>query len=283
MTKEYTVEKAWDGVSVKTYLRTALGLSAKALKKVKYGGSISVNGTDCNVTHLLAAGDRLILRFPEERSETVLPVPMALDVLYEDGDVLAVNKPSGMPVHPSLHHFTDTLANAVLYYYRETPFVYRPLTRLDADTTGVVLIAKNALFAAAWEKCGARKTYLAETVGVPEPPSGVIRAPIARAEGIIKRCVSADGKPSETRYRTLAERDGNALVECVLITGRTHQIRVHMASVGCPLRGDYLYGTEIPGERTHLHCAEVSFSRLGDGERMTVKAPLPQDFLWDLH
>lgn len=280
MIKEFVIQNDCDGICVRDYVRSVLSYSAGTLKKLKYNGRISVDGNDVFADFKLSAGSTLKLEFPEERSETIAPENIEIDVLYEDNDFLAVNKPSNMPVHPSQNHRSGTLANAVCHRYRNEPFVFRALTRLDIDTTGVVIVAKNRVFAAAFSKGMPFKEYLAVCLGVPKEKAGVVDVPIARADGIIKRCASPCGKPSLTEYRVLAEADGMSLVRCVPVTGRTHQIRVHMAYIGCPLLGDYLYGEEIPGERTRLHCEKVSFVHPITHREISITAPIPSDFTY---
>lgn len=279
MKKEYTVLSAQGGLTVREYVRSFLGLSARALKNAKYNGLIAVNSRPVHTDFRLRDGDVLLLDFPDASSESIVPQDLPLEVLYEDDDVLIVNKPSGMASHPTRTHKDGTLANAVMYYYRAAPFTFRLLTRLDADTTGTAVIAKNALFAAEFVSCEPIKTYYALCVGVPTPREGLIDAPIDRApDSILKREVSADGKSAQTKYRVLSDDGGLSLVEAQPLTGRTHQIRLHLSHIGCPLYGDFLYGTEISGERTRLHCRAVSFIHPSFGKRLTVEAPLPADF-----
>ncbi len=279
MKKEYTVQAEQDGLTVREYVRSFLGLSSRALKSAKYNGMITVNERPVHTDCRLHVHDTLLLDFPDAPSESVTPQDIPLDVLYEDEDVLIVNKPSAMASHPTLTHKDGTLANAVMYYYRDIPFTFRLLTRLDADTTGVAVIAKNALFADAFSHGEPIKTYHALCVGVPLRREGLIDAPIGRAaDSIIKRTVTDDGKAAQTKYRVLSEANGLSLVEACPLTGRTHQIRLHLSHIGCPLYGDFLYGTEISGERTRLHCKAISFIHPTLGERLTVEASLPADF-----
>ena len=278
MKKEYLINNLHNGMCVRDYIRSVLGFSARTLKNIKYHGKLSVNGKEVHANFVLTDGMTLTLDFPDEKSETIAPENIPIEVIYEDDDFLAVNKPHGMPSHPSQNHHSGTLANAVMYMYRDKPFVYRVLTRLDIDTTGVVVIAKNAVFADAFQKTEIQKEYLAVCVGVPSDKSGVIDAPIGRADGIIKRCVTNDGKPSLTKYEVLSKADGLSLVRAIPVTGRTHQIRVHMAHIGCPLLGDYLYGTEIEGQRTRLHCERLSFVHPITKKETILTAPLPNDF-----
>lgn len=277
MTNIYVIEKENDGITIKDYIRTKLGFSSRALKLLKYKGKIIADGKEVFVNFVLRYGMTLELHFPEEASESIIAENIPLDVLYEDDDFLAVNKPKNMPVHPSRGHITGTLANAVMYRYRDKPFVFRVLTRLDTDTTGVVILAKNAVAAHAFSFCHPVKQYVAVCVGTPEKRSGEIDAPIARDEGIIKRCVNPCGKPSLTKYEVIKSENGVCLVRAIPVTGRTHQIRVHLSYIGYPLYGDFLYGTEVIGERTRLHCETVNFKHPFSGEDIIVTAPVPED------
>ena len=279
MKREYIIPPSCGGMTVRDYVRGTLELSASCFKKAKYSGGILLDGTPVTARHILEAGSVLTIVIPDTASDGIVSADLPINVLYEDEDILAVDKKAGMPVHPSVRHYDDTLANAVMYYYRKrgVPFTFRVLTRLDIDTTGVVLIAKNAAAAGKFAACSPEKTYFAVTVGCPTPKAGEINAPIARDEGIMKRKIDASGKPSLTRYETLCTENGLSLVRCTPVTGRTHQIRVHLSHIDCPLYGDYLYGTEIPSERTRLHCSCVSFVHPMTGKDMRIVSPLPDD------
>ena len=228
------------------------------------------------------------------------PVKLPLTILYEDRDLIAVNKPPFMPTHPSHGHHDDTLANALAYEFarRGEAFVFRPGGRLDRDTSGVVLTAKNKTAACRFyeqHRAGTiRKEYLAVLTGRLEPETGRIDRPIRRADGsvIMRTTEEGDGgAPSLTEYRVLAYGtgpDGTPLsfVRANPVTGRTHQLRVHFASAGAPILGDFLYGNgtgtaEACGEawiaRQALHAARISFPHPLTGERMTVCASLPED------
>lgn len=277
MKKTYIITKEHSGKCVRDYIRSVLGFSARTLKNLKYNGKITVDGKEALANHILEEGMSMTLEFPEGSSGTIAPENIPVDTIYEDDDFLAINKPHGMPSHPSQNHHSGTLANAVMYLYRDKPFVYRILTRLDIDTTGVVVIAKNAVFADAFQKSDIRKEYLAVCVGTPLQKKGIVDAPIGRAEGIIKRCVTENGKPSLTEYEVLEEKNGLSLVRAVPVTGRTHQIRVHLAHIGCPLLGDYLYGKEIDGERTRLHCEKLIFKHPVTQKELILQADVPND------
>ena len=195
-----------------------------------------------------------------------------------------------MPTHPTHGHLDDTLANALAYRaaVRGEPFVFRPANRLDRNTSGIVLLAKNRFAASRlyeeMKRGTIHKTYVAITEGVPSPASGRVDAPIARAdEGILMRVVRDDGAPSVTDYSVMrTSRDGKyALIALRPLTGRTHQIRVHMAHIGCPLIGDFLYGRECPEiiERHALHAVRLEFDHPTTGKLIRMSSPLPADML----
>ena len=205
-------------------------------------------------------------------------------ILYEDDDILAVNKPHGMPTHPSLYHFDGTLANGVMHYFKDTPFTFRAPSRLDRDTSGVIIIAKNAFAAASISKQiisgDFKKEYIALCVGTVSQKIGTINAPIKReAAGIIKRQISEDGKPAVTNYEVLEEKNGFSLVKATPITGRTHQIRLHLSHIGIPIFADFLYGTDVPEERIRLHCKSIEFFHPATNNIQKITAPLPSDML----
>lgn len=260
---------------ISEYLRKNLGFSSSLVARVKFGG-VFLNGECVHMRAEVKSGDEIRVLFPAEKSENIPPIKIPLDVLYEDEYILAVNKPKNMPTHPSRGNSLPTLANAVMAYLGEG-FLFRAVNRLDRDTSGIVLIAKTSLAAANLSRemkaGGFTKKYMAITVGTPEKEEGVIDAPIEReCEGSIKRCVREDGKRAVTEYRLLKKFDnGNALCEFKLLTGRTHQIRVHASYIGHPLLNDFLYGTR--GEDTYfLHCSYLSFTHPRTKEKMEIKS-----------
>ena len=213
-------------------------------------------------------------------------MPLPLDILYEDEDILVLNKPADMPVHPSAGNYENTLANSVAWYYKQQgkAFVYRCINRLDRDTTGVLVLAKNplsgALLSAQMKQRQIRRTYLALTDGIP-PERGTISAPVARMDAsVITREVDFErGEAAVTHYERLAVSNGYALVELHLDTGRTHQIRVHMKYIGCPLPGDFLYHPVFDRiGRQALHSFQLEFAHPITGEPMCFLAPVPEDF-----
>ena len=235
----------------------------------------------------LQAGDLLKITLTEDTpSQNIVPVAMPLSIVYEDEDILLLNKPADMPVHPSVNNYDNTLANGAAWYYAQQgkPFVFRCINRLDRDTTGLLILAKNALSAsilsAQMKKREIHRTYQAIVKGVPIPESGTIDAPIARKEGsAIERCVDFEkGERAVTHYRVLDSRNDYSLVQLSLETGRTHQIRVHMGYLGHPLLGDYLYYPDFSRiKRVSLHSYALSFTHPMTGSPLTFRAPLPED------
>lgn len=269
------VDEAFDGANIASYLRLALGLSSTLVKKVKFGG-VFINGVNVHMRATVRKNDTVEVILPEEASENIRPIAMPLDIVYEDEYIIAVNKPSGMPTHPSKGNSLPTLAEGIVAYLMPKKFVFRAINRLDRDTGGIVIVAKDALSAARlsaeMKRGGFSKVYSAIVTGTPEMAHGVIDAPIARnAEGDIKRVVRDDGKRAVTEYKVIRTlSDGNALCEIRLHTGRTHQIRVHMAYIGHPLVADFLYGERIEGRNYSLHAKTISFTHPVTGEKMTL-------------
>lgn len=275
MKKLYETTAAFDTrpMSMKEFLRRE-GLSVTLIKKAKYGG-IHLNGETVTVRATVNPGDKIEIYVDESRSEGIPPMDIPLTILYEDEDILAVDKPTDMPTHPSKGNNLPTLANAVMGYFGGI-FVFRSVNRLDRDTSGIVIIAKNQMSAGAlsasmkkglWEK-----KYHALVEGTITPPEGVIDAPIERIEeGNIKRTVRPDGKRAVTKYRVIEDHGDCSLCEIILLTGRTHQIRVHMAHIGHPLVSDFLYGTKSEKEY-YLRCKEIRFPHPRSGEIIIIKA-----------
>lgn len=275
------IDAEYDGKSVLDVLIKKCGFSKNAVKNLKFNGEILVGGKPVTVRRELTAGEELKLKIPEKTSENIKPVAMPLDIIFEDEYILAVNKPCGMPTHPSAGNYENTLANGVMAYY-SAEFVFRAITRLDKYTSGVVLIAKTAVSAAKLSSImkngGFKKTYMAVLSGIASEKSGEITAPIGRCEdSIIKRKITPDGKPACTRYEIIAEKDGKSLAKVNIKTGRTHQIRLHMAHIGTPVYGDFLYGEELEGVRICLHCRSLEFIHPFSGELLKLSCDMPND------
>ena len=259
--------------TVKDFLKRR-GFSVTLIKQVKYGG-IMLRGEVVTVRATVYPYDELTVSLPHRTSEGIEPMDIPVKVIYEDEYILAVDKPTNMPTHPSKGNSLPTLANAVMGMYGGN-FVFRSVNRLDRDTSGIVLIAKDQMTSnllSAEMKAGKfGKKYMCIVEGVPSPREGRIEAPIEReCEGSIKRIVRPDGKYALTEYKVCEVLGDASLLEVKLHTGRTHQIRVHMAYIGCPLRGDYLYG-ERRGEEDFLRCTELSFPHPYTGEDIVLRA-----------
>ena len=228
-----------------SFLKEELKMSTGLMNKLKWGDAIAVNGEPRWTNYPVKPGDVITVRLAEEEPEYPAEVG-PLDILYEDEHILVVDKPAGMLIHPSRAKNEGTLANYVFGYYRRTgqKCAFHPMTRLDRDTFGVVLLAKNSHVHALLQTLDVTKTYHALTFGGPEADSGIIDAPIARRElPSLLRYVSPEGKPSLTEYRVLERKGQLCKLALKPITGRTHQLRVHCAHMGWPILGDPQYGT----------------------------------------
>ena len=285
----YIAEEGDAGRSVKDILDRKMNVSARMLALLKRReDGITVNGKRVTVRFVLSTGDRLVLSLGEEKTgDNVAPVDIPLDVIFENEDMIVVNKPPYMPTHQSHGHTDDTLANALAFRYRDQgAFVFRAVNRLDRNTSGTVLVARNkyssGMLCGLMKERKIKKIYYAILDGIPKEDSGVIDTYIRRREqSIIFRCVcSAEDEGAEravTEYRVIGKGKAHSLVRFVPHTGRTHQIRVHSACLGCPIVGDGLYGKESSLISRHaLHAAEMSIPV--DGQEYTsFRAPMPRD------
>lgn len=265
-------------------LREELGVSAGLMDRLKWKDLILVNGQPRHTDYPVQPGDEVRLLL-DERSPEYPAEEMDLSILYEDENLLAVDKPPGMLIHPSRHRDSGTLANGVVWHYAQTNqhCAFHPVTRLDRDTFGVTLIAKNSHVHALMQRVALQKTYHALVFGSPERDAGVIDAPIDRLPlPSLLRCVAETGKPSATDYRVLTRWTSHALVELKPITGRTHQLRVHCAYIGHPILGDPQYGTaestaysQSLGYDYQRLCAKtLSFTHPITGEKIVVESRL---------
>ena len=261
-----------------TFLRDEMKMSSGLMNRLKWQQKIFVNGTPQHNDYQVKLGD--VISVPLDEEEPEFPAQDGpLTILYEDEDLLAVDKPAGMLIHPSRSRFDGTLANFVAGYYRRTgqKSAFHPLTRLDRDTFGIVLLTKNSHIHCLLQMTPVRKTYYALTLGGPEADSGIIDAPIGRKElPSLLREVRADGKASVTEFEVL-ER-GNELCKLALhpITGRTHQLRVHCAHMGWPIVGDPQYGGDKAMEYGWSHqalCAKyLEFDHPVTGEHLILES-----------
>ena len=235
----------------------------------------------------LIEGDEITVNIREtEVSEKIPPVELPIDIIYEDEDIMVVNKPADMPIHPSMKNYYNTLGNAIAWYFEQQgkPFVYRCVNRLDRDTTGLTIIAKHMVSCSIlYDQVKDRsidREYTAIVVGEDLPDQGRIDLPLGRAaESVVERTVDFEhGDRAVTNYQVVARGGGLSLVKLHLETGRTHQIRVHMKAIGHPLIGDWLYNPEDTHmTRQALHAGKLSFNHPMTGEPMTFSVPLPQD------
>ncbi|MCX7781742.1 MAG: RluA family pseudouridine synthase [Negativicutes bacterium] len=270
--------KPW---TLRTFLRSQ-GISQTLWRKIKKDGAIWINKIPAGPESALQAGDEIVIRHTPV--STITPAALALTIAYEDDYLIIVDKPAGMLVHPASGSAEVSLANAVMHYYQTNNHMqgFHPVLRLDRNTSGLVLIAKQPYIQhllAPGDKNVIEKRYLAVVTGVLNPREGLIDAPIGRRPGsIIERTVRSDGQPALTRYQTLAIFPQASLLELELLTGRTHQIRVHLSYIGHPLLGDDLYGgSKSLISRQALHAAKLSFSHPVSGEKVCVSSPLPSD------
>lgn len=287
---ELLVTPEQDGCKVDTLLRRVLHLSGTVIKRAKHTDrGILLDGVPAFVIHRVQTGQRLsVLVGDTQRENSVKSVPGPLDIVYEDEDILILNKAAGVTVHPSPSHFDDTLGNFVSYYYEITgqTALFRSVNRLDKGTSGLMCVAKHAhaheILKLQLHTPDFRRVYLAVCEGTPIPPDGTVDAPIGRADGsLLKREVRPDGSAARTHYQILQTVGQRTLVQLELETGRTHQIRIHMAHLGCPLTGDFLYGVEDQAliTRPALHSAQLALVHPITGATLSWSTPLPQDMV----
>ncbi len=288
-----TVEPDGAGVRLDAYLagRPGIGLTRSRLQKLIEGGEVLVNGRPVRASYKVANGDAILVRIPDLEPVELQPEELPLEVLFEDADVIVINKPRGLVVHPAAGHRSGTLVNALLHHCVDLSGIndkIRPgiVHRLDKDTTGAMMAAKNDLahlsLAAQIKERSARREYLALVRGNPPVDSGAVDAPIGRHPTERKRmAVSEAGRPAVTHFRVLERFGEYTLLRCRLETGRTHQVRVHLSSIGFPVAGDPVYGPRqgtcgLGGQA--LHAVSLGFYHPRSGEWMEFEAPLPDDF-----
>lgn len=286
-TIDYRIDEENAGLRVEQFLRRK-GYSGQNLTEIKrMPKSILVNGIHYYMKQLLKEGDHLKVCICETKcSEKIPPVQIPLDIVYEDEDIIVINKPAGMPIHPSLNNYKNSMANALAWYYKEQgkPFIFRCCNRLDRDTSGLTIVSKHLvsgnILSNMTKRHEVHREYLAIVRGHITPASGKVTAPLARKEGtIIERTVDWEhGEEAITHYQVVKEANGHSLVSLCLETGRTHQIRIHMKHLGHPLIGDYLYNPDMEYmTRQALHSHHMEFMHPITGEHMSFTAPLPPD------
>jgi 23S rRNA pseudouridine1911/1915/1917 synthase len=314
-TLTWTITTDQEGLTLEQFLRTR-GCSHHVLTHLKHTGcGILLNGTWSYTSQKVSAGDTVTIHLIEnEGSEQIVPVKMDLKIVYEDEDLMVIDKPADLPIHPSINNYENTLANGLLYYFtaQNIPFTYRCINRLDRDTSGLLIIAKHMLSGAILSRMSTNRRIHREYLAIVEgilPDSGTIHAPIARQEGsALMRCVDFErGELAVTHYRRIrcfaapmmpapgvsnAERNPFdpaestaqspstlSLAAIRLETGRTHQIRVHMKYLGHPLIGDFLYNPDSLKlmSRQALHSHRLEFTHPITGEPLAFESELPED------
>ena len=284
---DYIIDEDSAGLRVEQFLRRKR-YSGQNLSEIKrMPKSILVNGVHYYMRQELSKGDHLQVRICEtQNSEKIPPTKLPLDIIYEDEDLLVLNKPAGMPIHPSLNNYTNSIANALAYYFQSQgkPFIFRCCNRLDRDTSGLTIVSKHlvsgSILSDMTKYREVHREYLAIARGSVTPSEGTIQAPLGRKNGtIIERTVDWEhGEDAVTHYKVVKEANGHSLVSLRLETGRTHQIRIHMKYLGYPLIGDYLYNPDMEYmTRQALHSHHMEFTHPITGEHMSFTAPLPED------
>ena len=284
---DYIIDEDSAGLRVEQFLRRKR-YSGQNLSEIKrMPKSILVNGVHYYMRQELSTGDHLQVRICEtQNSEKIPPTKLPLDIVYEDEDLLVLNKPAGMPIHPSLNNYTNSIANALAYYFQSQgkPFIFRCCNRLDRDTSGLTIVSKHlvsgSILSDMTKYREVHREYLAIARGSVTPSEGTIQAPLGRKEGtIIERTADWEhGEEAATHYKLVKEANGHSLVSLRLETGRTHQIRIHMKHLGYPLIGDYLYNPDMEYmTRQALHSHHMEFTHPITGEHMSFTAPLPED------
>lgn len=288
MKLEYTVKNN-KYINVKHILKEKFKMSDRLILKLKKNKKIYLNGTNTYINHPVNLNDTLVvyIDFIEDNSN-IVPMKMDLNIIYEDDAMLIINKPSGIAIHPSILHYNNSISNGIKYYFDSIGLKkkIRPVNRLDKDTSGLVIFAKNEYI----QEClikqmksdDFKKYYMAVVDGIFSEKSGTIEAPIARKkDSIIERCVNENGDIAITNYKVIKEI--NKIMSCIdilLKTGRTHQIRVHMAYINHPIIGDTLYGTQSDIiNRQALHAYKICFIHPITQKEIIIEAPIPIDIL----
>lgn len=285
MKKEISADMLTDKLNIKMFLEQHVFLSSRKAKQLLKDKKVQINGKAAYYDNSVKKGDQVVVDLSEIGKDSTVPEDLPLDIVFEDDYFLAVNKPAGMLVHPTQNHANGTLSNAIKYYFlsKNLDVPVRLANRIDMDTSGLVVIAKNgevhAAIAAQFDQESCEKIYLAIAEGHFAAEKGVIDKPIGiDDENPIRRAVRKDGQRSITKYEVMEQYHNAALLKLKLITGRTHQIRVHLSSIGHPLLGDKLYdGSLLQIQRQALHAHEMRFTHPYTKRDMKLQAQLPRD------
>lgn len=281
-----TVPAEYDKRKIREYLKEDLGLSTRLIRGAALDKRILVNEKAVKMNYMVSEGEHIVVILDKEESQNIEPEKMDLDIVYEDEDIIVINKKPYMVVHPTKSHFNGTLSNGVMYYFKETGqnSIVRLVSRLDMNTSGLIIIAKNQFahmqLSKEMREEHFQKRYLALVHGNLKEREGTINKPIYReSDDVIKRVVDPRGQESVTHYKVLERYENADLVECLLETGRTHQIRVHLSYLGNPIYGDFLYGEEedelIP--RQALHAYGLDFYSPRTRKKLSLRAEMPED------
>ncbi len=291
----FIIDAEWSGRPVLSFLKSKLKISSSALAALKRDEmGITIDGRHVTVRHIMSSGETLAINEKDclaDVNETIPPINIPINIIFENDDIIVIDKPANMPTHPSHNHHDDTVANALAYIYekRGEPMVFRPMGRLDKNTSGIVLLAKHSISAAFLSHARRNKLmvkrYIAILCGRIDADSSmqVIDNYMKRSpDSVIMRCVSGDGDEGAmraiTHWRLLYTSDSVSVVEAFPQTGRTHQLRVHFAHMGHPILGDNIYGSESPYISRHaLHAETLSIPMPYSGEIVSFCSEIPDD------